>query len=111
MIDFKKSKGNYFVDIDGNAVLDLNGMVSNNPIGYNHNNMIKAAKTKAFDKYLINTTTGSAFSAPEDFDALIDESLMPVAPKGLKEVLLTTDAGDGANEYAFKLAFMRHRRN
>ena len=35
-IDAKKSKGNYFVDVDGNVVLDLHCNFSNLPLGYNH---------------------------------------------------------------------------
>jgi 4-aminobutyrate aminotransferase-like enzyme len=39
-VNFKKSKGNYFTDIDGNVVLDLHCNYSHNPLGYNHDALI-----------------------------------------------------------------------
>ncbi len=35
-VDAKQSKGNFFVDVDGNVVLDLHCNFSNLPLGYNH---------------------------------------------------------------------------
>ena len=35
-IDAKKSRGNYFVDVDGNVVLDLHCNFNSLPLGYNH---------------------------------------------------------------------------
>lgn len=39
-IDAKKSRGNFFVDVDGNVVLDLHCNFSNLPLGYNHDQFI-----------------------------------------------------------------------
>ena len=36
----KKSKGNFFVDLDGNVVLDLNCNMNSLPLGYNHDALI-----------------------------------------------------------------------
>ena len=35
-IDLKRSKGNYFRDVDGNVVLDLHCNYGGLPLGYNH---------------------------------------------------------------------------
>jgi len=42
-VDLKKSKGNFIVDSDGNTLLDLAG-TELNPLGYNHEAMIKVNK-------------------------------------------------------------------
>jgi 4-aminobutyrate aminotransferase-like enzyme len=39
-INIKKSKGNYFVDTDGNVVLDLHCNYGSLPLGYNHDAFI-----------------------------------------------------------------------
>ncbi|MFS8160253.1 MAG: hypothetical protein ACMG6E_08615 [Candidatus Roizmanbacteria bacterium] len=36
----KKSKGNFFVDLDGNIILDLNCNLASLPLGYNHDALI-----------------------------------------------------------------------
>jgi 4-aminobutyrate aminotransferase-like enzyme len=35
-IDLKRSKGNYFRDVDGNVILDLHCNYGGLPLGYNH---------------------------------------------------------------------------
>ncbi len=44
---------------------------------------------------------------PEDFNKLVETSLMPVRPPGLDNVT-TMACGTCANENAFKIAFFRH---
>ena len=41
-INLNKSKGNYVVDSDGNTLLDMAG-TEFNPLGYNHQAMIKVS--------------------------------------------------------------------
>jgi 4-aminobutyrate aminotransferase / (S)-3-amino-2-methylpropionate transaminase len=45
-IDFKKSKGNYFVDVDGNVVLDLHCNYGSLPLGYNHDVYVNVSENR-----------------------------------------------------------------
>jgi 4-aminobutyrate aminotransferase / (S)-3-amino-2-methylpropionate transaminase len=45
-IDAKKSRGNYFVDVDGNVVLDLHCNFNSLPLGYNHDVYINVRNQK-----------------------------------------------------------------
>jgi 4-aminobutyrate aminotransferase / (S)-3-amino-2-methylpropionate transaminase len=46
-IDAKKSRGNFFVDVDGNVVLDLHCNFSSLPLGYNHDAFINVSVSRA----------------------------------------------------------------
>lgn len=48
-IDAKKSRGNFFVDVDGNVVLDLHCNFSSLPLGYNHDAYINVGYKKSHD--------------------------------------------------------------
>ena len=69
-VDLKESKGNYFVDNDGNIVLDLN---CNYPLGYPRNCMV----TEFLQRFI-----GGKEEITSDWDELIRENLLPVAPSG-----------------------------
>lgn len=51
-VNVKKSKGNFFVDLDGNVVLDLNCNMNSLPLGYNHDALINARDTDLYDRFL-----------------------------------------------------------
>jgi 4-aminobutyrate aminotransferase-like enzyme len=48
----KKSKGNYFVDIDGNVVLDLHCNYGSLPLGYNHDVFVNVLNKYRIDNNL-----------------------------------------------------------
>lgn len=51
-INFKKSKGNYFVDVYGNTILDLNANASGQIVGYNHDDLINERDSETYDRFI-----------------------------------------------------------
>lgn len=45
VVDYAKSNGNYLVDADGNALLDMFGQIASIAVGYNHPDLVKLAKS------------------------------------------------------------------
>lgn len=39
-VDFKNSRGDYFADIDGNTILDLNASQAGFVLGYNNEDLV-----------------------------------------------------------------------
>ena len=104
VMDTRKSFGNYFVDIDGNAFLDYHSMISSIAIGYNNPAFKKLDPDTLFD--LINRPALGVF--PPEYLYSGVEKIMSKSPKGLDKLFLSTSGSD-ANEIAFKLAFMRYQ--
>jgi len=99
-INFKKSKGNFFVDTDGNVVLDLNCSL---PLGYARDSMINARDSAIYDRFLQGKVdVGSV--PPSDYSDLLRENVMPVAPAGTTQVTLADGSATTANELAIGAA-------
>nr|XP_039270060.1 4-aminobutyrate aminotransferase, mitochondrial-like [Styela clava] len=106
--NFSDSKGNYVVDADGNVLLDCFQQISSLPLGYNHEEIIKVCTDKNLVTKLVNRP--SLFTFPsEDYPAMIENTLLSVAPRGLENVI-TMGCGSCSNENAFKAVFMSHQR-
>jgi len=106
--DYLKSRGNYLVDTDGNVILDLFQQISSMPLGYNHPAHVNICKSEEVQASIINRPAMGAFP-PDHFNALVDQSLKLVHPRGLPNVN-TMACGTCANENAFKAAFFRYMR-
>ena len=90
-IDYKKSKGNFFTDIDGNAVLDLHCHYGSLPLGYNHDYMINQRDSWLYDRFIgHNAKLGEL--PPHDYADILRKIVMPAAPEGMNQVHLTDGA-------------------
>ncbi|XP_059164787.1 4-aminobutyrate aminotransferase, mitochondrial-like [Physella acuta] len=106
--DYEKSYGNYICDVDGNFLLDLYTQIASIPIGYNHPRILKVLTNPANLSTFANRPALGVFP-PSAFASDLKESLLSVAPPGLKQVQ-TMGCGACSIEHALKAAFMAFRR-
>ncbi|KAI0115342.1 4-aminobutyrate aminotransferase [Daldinia grandis] len=107
LADYTKSVGNYIVDPDGNALLDVYAQIASIPVGYNNPVLRKAAESPEMVTALINRPALGNFPS-HDWAEVLETGILKVAPKGLNQVF-TGMAGSDANETAYKAAFMWRR--
>lgn len=84
-VDFKKSKGNYFVDVDGNTILDLYAGAAGFVLGYNNDDAVNSRFTEKYDRFITHKVNASALPS-HDLADLIRENAMPCAPPGMTQV-------------------------
>lgn len=101
-LNLKQSKGNFFKDMDGNVILDMNCVL---PLGYNHDVLINARDSAVYDRFLQGTVDTSSVP-PHDFADMLGQDVMPVAPQGLNQVHLSDGSATTANEVALSTAIM-----
>jgi len=77
------------------------------PLGYNNPALAAVARSDDMVRALINRPALGNFP-PDDYAALLRDSLLSAAPPGLNQVF-TALAGSDANETAYKAAFMYRR--
>src|ERR1700754_2773678 len=69
--DAKKSLGNYVVDVDGNVLLDVYGHIACLSIGYNHPDLLGAAKAGRFD-WALGYRPALGVAPPAEWVDLVD---------------------------------------
>ena len=106
----KKSKGNFFRDCDGNVVLDLHCNYGALALGYNHDSLINARDSDLYDRFLGNNSNLTNLP-PDDYEDLLREVIMPIAPEGMRQVYLTDGTMTHANEAALLLAIAKYARD
>lgn len=104
--DYEKSVGNYIMDIDGNALLDVYMQISSMPLGYNHPAMLKALADPVNQKIIANRPALGVFPG-KDWPDKLKKILLhkEIAPPGLSHIT-TMMCGSCSNENAFKTIFI-----
>ncbi len=106
-VNFKQSKGNYFVDVDGNTVLDLNAGAAGFTLGYNADDAVNSRFSSVYDRFVTHKVNANALPT-HDMADLIRDNVMPSAPLGQACVHLGAGStGTEANELAVAVA-MKH---
>ncbi len=104
-VNVKRSKGNFFKDMDNNTILDLYMGNGSMPLGYNHYSLLFAQDSKEYDKFKTHNVNLSQYP-PIEYPDILRETMMPCAPKGLNDVQLTSQGGQ--YDLAYKLALLKY---
>jgi 4-aminobutyrate aminotransferase/(S)-3-amino-2-methylpropionate transaminase len=106
VINLNKSFGNYFVDIDGNTVLDMHMDNGRNILGYNHRRIIKDANLERYQNEVVQRQALGILPPIEYIDWTND--IMKVIGHGeLNQIGFSCGCGAPSNENAIKLAFLK----
>jgi len=81
-VDFKSSRGDYFADIDGNTILDLNASAAGFALGYNNEDLVNSRWTTLYDRFVTHKVNVNALPTADMADVIRD-NVMPSAPPGL----------------------------
>jgi len=106
-INYEKSFGNYFVDCDGNTILDMYTNNGSLPLGYNHPELLKLIKQDNYLRLFNNKFSTNNYLTEEAYNDL-SYIVEKVAPKKLNRMFLTNNTTTSANELAVK--FSMHKR-
>ncbi|KAF5093216.1 hypothetical protein D0Z03_002504 [Geotrichum reessii] len=107
VVDYYKSNGNYIVDVDGNTYLDVYAQIASIALGYNNPALTAAVRSEKNINTIVNRPALGNFP-PNDYADTLSEGLLAAAPQGLNQVWLDL-SGSGANEQAYKAAFIYKR--
>jgi 4-aminobutyrate aminotransferase/(S)-3-amino-2-methylpropionate transaminase len=102
--DARRSLGNYVVDVDGNVLLDVYGHIACLSLGYNHPDLLAAARSGRFE-WALGYRPALGIAPPTEWVELVEGPFADVAPHGLPR-MMTVTSGTEAVENALKAAFI-----
>ena len=74
-VDMSKSIGNYIADVDGNVYLDVFMNISSTCMGYNHPDVLAAARSEEMVSLVANRTAGGVHPVSE-MTGLLDKAFL-----------------------------------
>lgn len=77
------------------------------PLGYNHDNLVDARDSLVYDTYL-QGARDLTNCPPHNYNDMLREIIMPVAPQGMNTVFLADGSTTNANEIAITTAMMNY---
>jgi 4-aminobutyrate aminotransferase/(S)-3-amino-2-methylpropionate transaminase len=105
VINLDKSFGNYFTDIDGNVVLDMDMDGGRNILGYNSRRLLRETKWQKYTK-LSYQRPAMGVMPIQEYPKLLSKYVNKLAPPNLSEVYFTCGCFSSANDNALKLAYL-----
>jgi 4-aminobutyrate aminotransferase/(S)-3-amino-2-methylpropionate transaminase len=105
LIDADKSFGNYFTDMDGNVVLDMEMDNGRNLLGYNSRRLLRETEFQKYTKYLIQRPAMGMFP-PQEYPKMLANLVSRFSPPGVSDVYFTCGCTSSANDNAIKIAYL-----
>ncbi|CAI2367744.1 unnamed protein product [Moneuplotes crassus] len=108
LFDYKKSRGNFVCDYEGNEILDLAMQGGNLAFGYNPNSFLHLRVRKLYNRLTSSIKIPTKMDS-DDYMFYIKTNILPYAPKGMGEVHFTKGKGKLAVESSIKAAILSYR--
>ena len=106
-VDMQASVGNYVADIDGNKYLDVFTSIACIGMGYNHPELLNAAKTDPLMRHVLAYRPGIGINPPKEYTEIVEKAFMDIAPRGMTRVGGAM-CGTCSVEAAFKHCFIAY---
>jgi 4-aminobutyrate aminotransferase/(S)-3-amino-2-methylpropionate transaminase len=105
ILDMDNSFGNYYTDIDGNTVLDMDMDNGRNLLGYNSRKLVRETLWQKYTKFYIHRPAMGMLPAKE-YPQLLSSLMKRLSTEHLKDVYFTCGCFTSANDTAIKIAYL-----
>lgn len=104
------SKGNYFKDVNGNVLLDLNCRNEGLILGHNHNAIVHGVKNDILRRILYYNVR-VPIEPKDDYADFVRQIVMPIAPEGMTDIHIGGGMITYANESAISVAMAKYAKD